>query len=137
MLASTRHIRQISFLGNRALVNAFTNRLSSTDSTRNSFVYRENFATRHNGINADQQSLMLKTIDAVSIEELVGKTIPNNIRMNREMNLSAPLTEEEFLKYAKEIASENKLFRSYIGMGYSNCHTPPVIQRNVFENPGW
>lgn len=45
--------------------------------------------------------------------------------------------EEEFLEYAKGIASKNKIFRSYIGMGYSNCFVPTVIQRNVFENPGW
>ena len=87
--------------------------------------------------------------------------MPQNIRLNRELNLSAPLSkinqhifvspdymilitfnrpykaEQEFLEYAKETASLNKIFRSYIGMGYSNCHIPPVIVRNVFENPGW
>jgi glycine dehydrogenase len=47
------------------------------------------------------------------------------------------IAEPEFLKYAKEVASKNQLFRSYIGMGYHNCHVPTVIQRNVFENPGW
>ncbi len=71
------------------------------------------------------------------MEDLVSNTIPHNIRMSRPLNLSEPMTEEEFLKYAKKIASQNQIFRSYIGMGYSNCHIPTVIQRNVFENPGW
>lgn len=138
MLARTnclRHLRRS--LKNQEVVGS-TRFLNTTQkSSHNQFLYRENFETRHNGINKTTQEAMLKEINVKSIDQLIEETIPENIRFNRDMNLSAPLTEEEFLNYAKEIASKNKVFRSYIGMGYSNCHIPTVIQRNVFENPGW
>ena len=99
--------------------------------------FRENFASRHIGVSEKDEKLMLKTLNLSSLDELVAKTVPQNIYFNKSLNLSEPMTEQEFLEYAKKIASENQLYRSFIGMGYHNCFVPTVIQRNVFENPGW
>lgn len=74
----------------------------------------------------------LKTLD-----ELVDQTVPKQIRFNRDLSLTDPKTEQEFLAYAKKVVSDNQVWRSYIGLGYYNCVTPPVILRNLFENPGW
>ncbi|MDA9952042.1 aminomethyl-transferring glycine dehydrogenase [Chitinophagales bacterium] len=96
----------------------------------NSFEYR------HIGIDQTSKEEMLKVIGEQSLDTLIDKTIPKNIRTNG-LRLAAPLSEYEFLKEVKEVAQKNKVYSSYIGMGYYNTITPAVIRRNIFENPGW
>lgn len=103
----------------------------------NSYDFKESFVNRHIGVSEKVEKEMLKTLNLNSLDELVVKTVPNDIFFKRDLNLSPPMTEQEFLAYAKKVASENQVFRSYIGMGYNNCFVPTVIQRNIFENPGW
>jgi glycine dehydrogenase len=80
---------------------------------------------------------MLKTLDLSSLEELGAKCVPAQIRLGRQMNLPAGIGEHEALAELCSIASQNKVFRSFIGLGYAEAITPPVIQRNILENPGW
>jgi glycine dehydrogenase len=80
---------------------------------------------------------MLKDLKVTSLDELIDQTIPKNIRLKKELNLPTPISEYKFIKDFKELASKNKVFRSFIGQGYSNTITPPVILRNILENPGW
>lgn len=95
------------------------------------------FTDRHNGANETEKQEMLAAIGLNSVEELIDKTIPSAIRLNEEMDLSPALSEVEFLKNLKETAKLNSVFKSYIGMGYYNTHTPGVILRNITENPAW
>lgn len=100
-------------------------------------MYKEFFSDRHNGLSKDEISEMLKSLDLKSIDELINKTIPAEIQLNRELELEDPQSEVEFLKNLKSKASKNEIFKSYIGMGYYNTYTPNVILRNILENPGW
>jgi glycine dehydrogenase len=95
------------------------------------------FASRHIGPDQKDISLMLKEIGVSSLEQLIGETIPSSIRLKKDLDLPSAKTEYAFLKELRKIASKNKIFTSYIGLGYYNTITPTVIQRNVFENPGW
>ncbi len=95
------------------------------------------FVRRHIGPTNDQIGEMCKSIGVSSLSELVSKTVPGNILTNSSLNLSEPLSEEAALKELKEKMSRNEVRRSFIGMGYYGTHTPPVIQRNILENPGW
>lgn len=95
------------------------------------------FSKRHIGPSLEEKNEMLKAIGYNSIEDLIDMTIPENIRLKKELNLAPALTEYEYLAHIKEIANKNKLFKSYIGKGYFGTIVPPVIQRNVLENPGW
>lgn len=97
----------------------------------------EKFQGRHIGPNASETSEMLQAIGVTSLDELISKTVPQNIRLENGLELVEPLSETEFLAKLKNIASKNKIFKSYIGMGYHNTHTPHVILRNILENPGW
>ena len=99
--------------------------------------YQEKFESRHNGPDAAQIEEMLKLIKAGSMDELIKQTIPSNIRLKSPLNLPPPQSEFDFLKNFKKTASRNKVFKSYIGTGYYNTITPPVILRNILENPGW
>ena len=92
---------------------------------------------RHIGPSLEDQNEMLNKIGVQSIDELIGKTIPADIRLSKELDLPEALTEYEYLAHIKELASKNKVFKTYIGKGYYNTILPPVIQRNVLENPGW
>ncbi len=96
----------------------------------NSFEYR------HIGIDQTSKEEMLEVIGEQSLDSLIDKTIPENIR-STSLRLAAPLSEYEFLKEVKGVAQKNKVYSSYIGMGYYNTITPAVIRRNIFENPGW
>ena len=80
---------------------------------------------------------MLSLLGYPSLEALVDEAVPAQIRLRRPLQLPAARSEHEVLAALKEIASQNQVFRSYIGMGYYDCITPPVIQRNMLENPGW
>lgn len=95
------------------------------------------FSKRHIGPSAQEKAEMLAKIGVNSIDELVGKTIPPAIRLQNELSVSEALTEKQYLDHIQEVASKNKVFKSYIGLGYSETNVPPVIQRNVLENPGW
>lgn len=96
------------------------------------------FEPRHIGVTIESElKQMLDTCGVSSLKELIDKTIPASIRLNRGLDLEPARTESELLRHIKEIASANQLFRSYIGMGYYPTLTPHVIQRNIIENPGW
>ena len=95
------------------------------------------FTGRHIGPNEQETAEMLRTIGVADMEELVGRTVPSAIRMNHKLNIPESLSEADYLKLIKEISTKNEVFRTYIGQGYYDTHTPSVILRNVFENPGW
>jgi glycine dehydrogenase len=95
------------------------------------------FIKRHIGPDETETKEMLKTIGVESIEELIGRTVPSVIRLKSGLDLPEPVSEEDYLKHIKEVSLRNKLFKNYIGQGYYDTIVPPVIQRNVFENPGW
>ncbi|MFN4122635.1 MAG: aminomethyl-transferring glycine dehydrogenase [Flavobacteriales bacterium] len=95
------------------------------------------FVNRHIGPNAEEAKVMLATIGAGDLNELIEKTISENIRINTRLNLSEPLSEYEYSQHISELAGKNKVYKSYIGLGYYNTIVPAVIQRNIFENPGW
>ncbi|RMF24200.1 MAG: glycine dehydrogenase (aminomethyl-transferring), partial [Cyanobacteria bacterium J083] len=92
---------------------------------------------RHISPSQTEIKQMLEVLGLKSLAELVKKTVPSNILLERSLDLPPAQTEYEALKQLKAIASENKVYRSYIGMGYYNCITPAVILRNILENPGW
>ncbi|HEY9663336.1 MAG TPA: aminomethyl-transferring glycine dehydrogenase, partial [Allocoleopsis sp.] len=95
------------------------------------------FEQRHIGPRQAEIDKMLEFLGFASLEDLIDKTVPPAIRLQQPLNLGEGRSEYQLLKELKDIATQNQLFRSYIGMGYSNCITPPVIQRNILENPGW
>jgi glycine dehydrogenase len=99
--------------------------------------YTEKFESRHIGPDAHQTEEMLKVIQALSVEELIGQTIPPGIRLKKPLNLPPAQSEFQFLQHFKKIASKNKVYKSFIGTGYYNTITPGVILRNILENPGW
>ncbi|NCC09009.1 MAG: glycine dehydrogenase (aminomethyl-transferring) [Bacteroidia bacterium] len=92
---------------------------------------------RHNGINEKDTEVMLRKIGVGSLDELIDKTIPTNIRLKEPLDLPKPMTEYEYAKHVAQLGDKNKLFHTFIGMGWYNTVTPAVIQRNVFENPVW
>ncbi|RUT08865.1 glycine dehydrogenase (decarboxylating) [Dulcicalothrix desertica PCC 7102] len=96
-----------------------------------------NFQVRHIGPSDGQVRHMLEVMGLSSLNELIDKSVPQAIQLKRELNLSEAKSEYAALAQLKEIALHNQVYRSYIGMGYSNCITPPVILRNILENPGW
>jgi len=95
------------------------------------------FAIRHIGPSESDLSQMFKTIGVENFDQLIFETIPSNIRLKNELNLDKPMTEYEYLSHIQELGKKNKVFKSYIGLGYHPAIVPAVIQRNVFENPGW
>ncbi len=95
------------------------------------------FALRHIGPRETDLQLMLKTIDVTSLDQLIAETIPADIRLKEELRLDAPMTEYEYLNHIQELGNKNKVYKSYIGLGYHPTVVPAVIQRNIFENPGW
>ena len=95
------------------------------------------FALRHLGPRESDLNYMFKTVGVESFDQLIYETIPNDIRLKNELNLDAPMTEYEYLNHIQELGKKNKVFKSYIGLGYHPAIVPAVIQRNIFENPGW
>ncbi|MDP4151406.1 MAG: aminomethyl-transferring glycine dehydrogenase [Bacteroidota bacterium] len=95
------------------------------------------FAGRHIGPNEQESAHMLRTIGVRSLAELIERTIPASIRSKSPLNIPGPVSEHQYLSELKQIASRNKVYKSYIGQGYYDTITPSVILRNVFENPGW
>lgn len=95
------------------------------------------FEDRHNSPQTSEIKEMLEVIGVNSVETLIDETVPESIRMRRPLNLPAPKSEFQFLNDLKGIADQNKVFRSFIGMGYYGTIVPGVIQRNILESPGW
>ncbi len=95
------------------------------------------FVDRHVGPQPDDIKLMLEKVGYNSLEAFIEDIIPPHIRLNHPLDISSGHTEHEALRMLKQIAAQNEVYRSFIGMGYYNCITPPVIQRNILENPGW
>jgi glycine dehydrogenase len=98
---------------------------------------KDAFAYRHIGPRPSQKGEMLQAIGADSMEQLISDTIPEAIRLPKELNLNAPLSENEFTGHIRQLARKNKVYKSYIGLGYHDTILPGVIQRNILENPGW
>ncbi len=101
------------------------------------FAPVDTFVRRHIGSSDEEIQEMLETVGYDSLDALVDAVIPEEIRIKKPLNLGPPRGERELLAELKEIARQNKIYRSYIGMGYYNCVTPSIILRNILENPGW
>ncbi len=97
----------------------------------------DEFVNRHVGPNSSEIKDMLDTIGIDSVESLIDETIPEHIRLKKELQLEEPVSEYQFIENLRKIASKNKVFKTYIGMGYYPAIVPAVIQRNILENPGW
>src|SRR5260370_42584322 len=97
----------------------------------------DSFARRHIGPNEEEVRAMLRDVGFDSLGALIDTTVPKDIRLERQLNLPAAKSETEALAELRVMAQKNKIARSFIGAGYSDCITPPVIQRNILENPGW
>jgi glycine dehydrogenase len=97
----------------------------------------DQFVNRHNGPSEQDINAMLRKINARSVDELIDQTIPAGIRLQQPLNLPDGLSEYAYHQHLRGIAAKNKLFKSYIGLGYYDTIVPPVIQRNILENPGW
>ncbi|TNM89292.1 hypothetical protein fugu_003526 [Takifugu bimaculatus] len=97
----------------------------------------DDFTERHIGPGDREKREMLDVLGLESIDQLIENTVPSSIRMRRSMKMDDPVCENEILESLQKIASMNKVWRSYIGMGYYNCSVPPPIQRNLLENSGW
>lgn len=95
------------------------------------------FAKRHIGIKEEDLQHMLATIGVENLEQLIHETLPDDIRLKNSLNLSDAMSEHKFLAHIQELSLKNKMFRSYIGLGYHECLTPSAIKRNILENPGW
>ena len=101
------------------------------------FAPLDTFAKRHIGPRPDDLQAMLKEVGAASLDQLIDEAIPASIRLQKPLNLPAAESESEYLSRLKTVARRNKVFRSFIGLGYADTLTPSVIRRCVFENPGW
>lgn len=102
-----------------------------------SLEQQDDFIARHIGPNADEVQTMLSAIGAETLDELVRQTVPGNILLDAPLALDAACTEQDALSQLRALADENTVATSYIGMGYYDTIVPPVILRNVLENPGW
>ncbi len=100
-------------------------------------ITTDKFVNRHNGPRANDVTAMLAKINVSSVDELINQTIPSAIRLKAPLNLPKGMTEYAYHKHLRKLASKNKVFKSYIGLGYNNTIVPPVVQRNILENPGW
>ena len=97
----------------------------------------DSFALRHIGPRENDVPKMLKTIGVASIEQLIYETLPDDIRLKAPLQLDDAMTEFEFANHIQQLGNKNKMFQSYIGLGYNQAIVPAVIQRNILENPGW
>ncbi|MBR8535987.1 aminomethyl-transferring glycine dehydrogenase [Carboxylicivirga sediminis] len=97
----------------------------------------DKFVSRHIGPRDHEIDTMLKTVGASSLDELIEQTVPSSIRLEKPLNIGKGLTERQYFRKIHDIAQQNKVYNTYIGMGYYDVITPAVIQRNVLENPVW
>jgi glycine dehydrogenase len=100
-------------------------------------IQNEEFTGRHIGPGAEDTKEMLRVAGLASMEELIARTVPQSIRMDHTLRLPKAQSEAQYLQELKEVSEKNKVCKNYIGQGYYDTHTPSVILRNVFENPGW
>ena len=100
-------------------------------------THMDDFLYRHVGTNPSEMKEMVKIIGVDSLETLLYETIPENIKLQDSLHLPEPSSEYEYLDHIRELAAKNNIAKSFIGLGYYDCITPSIIQRNVFENPGW
>jgi len=101
------------------------------------YAYQEDFSLRHNNVEAADVSAMLKTIGVDSLDTLIQQTVPAKIRLEQGLRLPDPKTEFAFLRDFKAMMGQNQIFKSHIGLGYSDTIVPTVILRNILENPAW
>src|SRR5215216_6087146 len=97
----------------------------------------DSFVPRHVGPDEREQREMLQALGYQSLDEMIDATVPERIRLRRALNIARGRCEFEALAELRQMARRNRVFRSYLGMGYHDTITPPVIQRNILENPGW
>ncbi|NNL16646.1 MAG: aminomethyl-transferring glycine dehydrogenase [Flavobacteriaceae bacterium] len=95
------------------------------------------FKLRHIGPSEEEQNLMLDSIGVESMDQLIYETVPDEIRLKNKLNLDNPISEQEYLVHINDLGKKNKVFKTYIGLGYHPTILPAVIQRNILENPGW
>jgi glycine dehydrogenase len=100
-------------------------------------ITTDKFVDRHNGPRAHDVTVMLEKIGANSVDELIAQTVPAAIRLKKPLDLPDAMTEYQYHLHLRGIAAKNRVFRTYIGLGYYDTIMPPVIQRNILENPGW
>jgi glycine dehydrogenase len=110
---------------------------TAANSNSESLSHPDQFVRRHIGPNAAETAAMLKVVGCDSLDALVDAAVPKAIRLTQPLDLPKASSEFDALRELKSVAAQNQVFRSFIGMGYYDCITPPVIQRNVLENPGW
>ena len=101
------------------------------------FMKTDSFALRHLGPRENDLPKMLETIGVETLDQLIFETIPSDIRLKKPLELEHIMTEYEYANHIRQLGRTNKVFKSYIGMGYHPTIVPPPIQRNIFENPGW
>ena len=109
----------------------------TVNSTAPLFAWSDRFVSRHIGPSPQDRQEMLQACGFSTLDDLIGAAVPKTIRLSRPLSLPPSRSEYGLLGELKKIASHNQVFRSYIGLGYYDCITPPVIQRNILENPGW
>src|SRR5467141_509476 len=100
-------------------------------------IDRDLFQERHIGPSAEDQAAMLATLGYDSLDKFLDAVVPADIRLRAPLRIPEARSEQEALETLRQLAAQNQVFRSYLGMGYHDCFTPTVIQRNVLENPGW
>ncbi|CAM9243064.1 unnamed protein product [Sphacelaria rigidula] len=101
------------------------------------FAPKDTFARRHIGPSDADVEVMMKDVGVKSLDDLVDRTVPHSIRLEKPLDLEEALSESEALAKLRAIADKNKVMKNFIGMGYYETTTPPVILRNMLENPGW
>ena len=111
--------------------------MSATRMTLDALENQDEFISRHNGPSAEGQQEMLAALEVGSLDQLIEQAVPEVIRAQAKLDLPGAITEAQLLAEAQRLAGKNQVMTSLIGLGYHDCIVPPVIQRNVLENPGW
>jgi glycine dehydrogenase len=130
-------VRAQKLLDNQTRENGLAQDQQTGKDAKDQLANTDSFARRHIGPSPASLQDMLQTMGFSSLDELIARTVPAPIRLQRPLQLEKSHSEYEVLQELKSIASKNQIFRSFIGMGYANCITPTVIQRNILENPSW
>eukprot|EP00752_Nemacystus_decipiens_P012371 g10965.t1 len=139
MIAGRISVRRAALQSTLTLRKAAALTSTSQFSTRTDeiFAAKDTFARRHIGPSDADVEAMMKTVGVSSLDNLVDRTVPHSIRLEKPLDLEDAMTESEALAAMRTIADKNKVMKNFIGMGYSETTVPPVILRNMLENPGW